>query len=97
MIWHAIYLPPPIKNIQQNLEQLSLKFKTLYPVQKLLSSVFIENQFVVDFKESELFNSFFANQCTLIETGSNLLTLTLRRRNESWNTINFTEYDILSV
>ena len=31
------------------------------------------NQFVVDFKEkSELFISFFAKQCTHIETGSNL-------------------------
>ena len=31
------------------------------------------NQFVVDFKEKgKLFNSFFAKQCTHIETGSNL-------------------------
>ena len=34
----------------------------------------IYNQFVVDFKEkSEFFNSFFAKQCTHIETGSNYL------------------------
>ena len=33
------------------------------------------NQFVLDFKEkSELFKSFFAKQCTHIETGSNLHT-----------------------
>ena len=56
------------------------------------------NQFVVDFKEkSELFNSFFAKQCTYIETGSNLPTHILRRTNESLNTINFTEDDILNV
>ena len=47
------------------------------------------NQFVVDFKEkSELFNSFFAKQCTYIETGSSLPTQLLRRTNESLNTIN---------
>ena len=56
------------------------------------------NQFVEDFLEKgELFNSFFAKQCIHIETGSNLLTQILRRTNESLNTINFTQDDILSV
>ena len=56
------------------------------------------NRFVVDFEEkSELFNSFFVKQCTRIETGSNLPTQILRRTNESLNTINFTEDDILNV
>ena len=56
------------------------------------------SQFVVDFKEkSELFNSFFARQCTNIETGSSLPTQLLRRINESINTINFNENDILNV
>ena len=55
-------------------------------------------QFVVDLKEkSELFNSFFAKQCTHIETGSSLPTQLLRRTNESLNTINFIEDDILNV
>ena len=41
------------------------------------------NQFVVDFKEkSELFNPFSANQCTLIETRSNLPTQILCRPNK---------------
>ena len=52
-------------------------------------------QFVVDFKEKS--GSFFAKQCTHIETGSNLLTQILHRTIESLNTINFTEDDILSV
>ena len=53
------------------------------------------NQFVVDFKEkNEFFNTFFANQCTLIETRSNLPTQILCRLNKSSNTINFTESDI---
>ena len=44
-----------------------------------------------------MFNSFFAKQCTYIETGSSLSTQLLRRTNESLNTINFTEDDILTV
>ena len=44
-----------------------------------------------------MFNSFFAKRCTYIETGSNLPTHILRRTNESLNTINFTEDDILNV
>ena len=44
-----------------------------------------------------MFNLFFAKQCTYIETGSNLPTHILRRTNESLNTINFTEDDILNV
>ena len=44
-----------------------------------------------------MFNSFFAKQCTNIETGSNLPTHILRRTNESLNTINFTKDDILNV
>ena len=44
-----------------------------------------------------MFNSFFAKQCTYIETGSSLPTQLLRRTNESLNIINFTEDDILNV
>ena len=63
-----------------------------------ISPLVHNNQFVVDFKEkSELFNLFFAKQFTYIETGSSLPTQLLRRTNESLNTINFTEDDILNV
>ena len=56
------------------------------------------NQFVVDFKgKSKLFNSFFAKQCTNIETRTNLPTQILRRTNKCLNTINFTKDDILRV
>ena len=56
------------------------------------------DQFVEDFTEkSELFKSFFAKQCTYIETGSSLPTHILRSTNKSLNTINFTEDDILNV
>ena len=56
------------------------------------------NQFVVNFKEkSELHNSFFAKQCTHIETGRYLPTQILRGTNESFNSRNLTEDDILSV
>ena len=53
------------------------------------------NEFVADFKErSELFNPFFAKQCTLTEIRSNLPTQILCRSNKSSNTINFTKSDI---
>ena len=61
-------------------------------------SLIHNNQFAVDFKEkSELFNAFFAKQCTHIEIGSSLPTQSLRRTNESLNTKNFTKDDILNV
>ena len=44
-----------------------------------------------------MFNLFFAKQCAHTEIGSNLPTQIFRKTNESWNTINFTEDDILSV
>lgn len=59
-----------------------------------LSLSILNQQFVVDLKEK---NSFFANQCTLIKTGSNLPTKILCRTNKSLNTINFTREDTLSV
>ena len=56
------------------------------------------NQFVIDFIEkSKLFNSFFAKQCTYIQTGSSLPTQLLRGTNESLNAINFTDDNILDV
>ena len=53
------------------------------------------NQFAADFKEkSKFISSFFAKQCTHIETRSNLTTQILGRTNVSLNTTNFTEDDI---
>ena len=56
------------------------------------------NKFVTDFKEkSELFNSFFAKQCSLIENASTLPYEVLLRTDKSLNNIIFSEEDILKV
>ena len=56
------------------------------------------NQFITDFKEkSELFNPFFAKQCSLIETGSKLPIQMLGRTNKSLNNVTFNDGDILSI
>ena len=56
------------------------------------------NQLFVDFKKKRgLFNLFLTKQCTHIETRSNLPTQLLCNTNESLNTINFIEDDLLNV
>ena len=48
-------------------------------------------------KKTKLSNSFFAKKSPQIEARSNLPTPIMRRTNESLNTINFTQNDLLSV
>ena len=63
-----------------------------------MTPLIYNNQFAVDFKEkSYLFNTFFAKQCTLFRTGSNLLIYILRGTNGFFNTITFTKHYVLKV
>ena len=57
--------------------------------------IFHENEFITDFRErAELFNSLFANQCSLIENTSVLPTNCESLTDKSLSNINFTDNDI---
>ena len=103
---------PKNSELIRHFEQMQDTFRTINPkcywsiLKSFLSNKKIpcipplihNNQFVIDFIEkSKLFNSFFAKQCTYIQTGSSLPTQLLRRTNESLNAINFTDDNILDV
>ena len=64
----------------------------------LIRSLFHENLFITDFKEkSELFNSFFSNQCSLLITCSKLPTNLRYVTDERLRTINFTVGNIEKI
>ena len=75
--------------------------KTYLPVLKSIKKIpcippiFHENRFVTNFKEkAELFNSFFAKQCSIIDNGSEILSFLHPKPNKSLSKITFTEKDI---
>ena len=60
--------------------------------------MFYENRFVTDFKKkTELFNSFFAKQCTVINNGSSLLSELLLKTDKFLSNITFSSDDILKI
>ena len=53
------------------------------------------NNYITDFKEkAEIFNNFFAKQCTIVNNTSKLPTDSLKRINNFLSTISFTTDDI---
>ena len=57
--------------------------------------IFHNDNFITDIREkSELFNSFFAQQCSLIENSSTLPTYIFPKTDKSLSTIYFSEEDI---
>ena len=57
--------------------------------------IFHDNKFITDFREkAELFNSFFANQCSLITNASELPTNCESLTDKSLSNISFTDNDI---
>ena len=64
----------------------------------IIPPLFYENRFVTDFKKkAELFNSFFAKQCTIINNGSSLPTELLLKTDKSLSNITFSSDDILKI
>ena len=60
--------------------------------------MFHENRFVTDFKQkAELFNSFFAKQCSIIDNGSEIPSYLNPKTDKSLSNITFTEKDIVKV
>ena len=57
-----------------------------------------ENKFIIDFRrKAERFNTFFAKQCSLINTSSVLPTTLTMKTRASLSTIRFTSDDILKI
>ena len=60
--------------------------------------IFHENRFVLNFKEkAELFNSFFATQCSIIDNGSWIPSFIHAKTDKYLSDITFTEKDIEKV
>ena len=57
-----------------------------------------ENKFIIDFRrKAKIFNTFFAKQCSLINTSSVLPTTLTMKPREPQSTIRFTSDDILKI
>ena len=63
-----------------------------------IPSVFHENKFITTFKEKvELFNIFFAHQCTLLNNSTALPNNLAKRSNKSLDTVNFSTDDVSKI
>ena len=60
--------------------------------------IYHHNNYITDFKEkAEIFNNFFAKQCTTVNNISQLPTDSLKRTNNCLSTISFTKEDIAKI
>ena len=74
--------------------------KTLLNNKKIpcIPPVYHNNNEITDFQEkAQIFNDFFAKQCTLVENSSKLPTNSFKRPNNLLSTISFTKDDIAKV
>ena len=74
--------------------------KSFYNNKKIpcILPIFHENRFVTNFKEkAELFHSFFAKQCSIIDNGSEIPSFLHPKTNQSLSNITFAEKDIEKV
>ena len=57
-----------------------------------------QGKFITDFKEkTNIFNNFFANQCSIVSNNSELPVTLTRKTHESLSTIDFSTDDILKI
>ena len=64
----------------------------------IIPPLFYENMIVTNFKKkAELFNSFFAKHCSLINNGSSLLSELLLKTDKFLSNIIFSSDDILKI
>ena len=67
-------------------------------ISKCIPPLFENNEYITDFKKkAELFNSFFANQCSLINNNSELPQTLSYKTNERLYVIKITNDDILKI
>ena len=74
--------------------------KTLLNNKKIpcIPPIYHNNNYITDFKEkAQIFNDFFAKQCTLVENTSKLPTNSFKRANNLLSTMLFTRDDIAKV
>ena len=75
-------------------------FKRFWNNKKIpcIPSLFYENKLVTDFREkAEIFNSFFAKQCSLINSDSSLPCEIIKKTNNSLYSVRFSTKDILQI
>ena len=64
----------------------------------IISPLYHNGNFITDFRQkAELFNSFFAEQCSILLNSSKLPTNLAPRTDQSLTSINFSQDDILKI
>ena len=60
--------------------------------------IYHNNNYITDFKEKpQIFNNFFAKQCTLVKSTNKLLTDSFNRANNLLSTISFSKDDFVKI
>ena len=63
-----------------------------------MQPIYHNNNYIPDYKEkAEIFNNFFAKQCTIVNNTSKLPTDSLKRTNNFLSSISFTKDDIAKI
>ena len=97
---YFLRLPQKLNIIQKSIKAHWALLKIFLNNRKIpvIPPLFHNNKFVTDFKEkAELFNSFFAKQCSLIKNGSKLPPRLHFLTDKRLSTVKFINNDILKI